>query len=233
MKFGLITEGITDRPILKNILVGFFDDTDIDITFLQPENEKEPAGWGKVLKYLQSTRFQEAFPHRDYIIIQIDTDCCQDWRTDNAVATLNVPIPDVNTNDINNSIKLQVEAIINLFVGLIQNSFGDSFYTQNKDKIIFAISVRSIECWLLPFHAPVSRKDHTGKITGCLGTLNREYLNPKYGFEIDPDCKGYNDFENYEKASVPLKKHSNLLKHYTKNPSLKIFVNNELKPRFP
>lgn len=36
VRFGLISEGITDQIVLENILGGFFDSSDIEVDALQP-----------------------------------------------------------------------------------------------------------------------------------------------------------------------------------------------------
>lgn len=86
ISFGLVTEGITDQAVIANILYGFFNDTNLDITELQPlrdETDKNRTsnfgGWHSLIEYCKSKQFKLAFQTIDYIIIQIDTDVCEEY----------------------------------------------------------------------------------------------------------------------------------------------------------
>ena len=68
--FSLITEGVTDQKVLKNILIGYFDDReedDIRFTYAQPlldetdlanSRQASGGGWGMVLAYCASEEFR-------------------------------------------------------------------------------------------------------------------------------------------------------------------------------
>ncbi|HQZ26395.1 MAG TPA: hypothetical protein PLD18_13940, partial [Flavobacterium sp.] len=86
-----------------------------------------------------------------------------------------------------------------------------------SDKIIFAISVHSIECWLLPIYYTDNKKS---KMVNCLGTLNSK-LNIVEGFTIDENNK---NFTYYEKISKIYSKRKKLILYYKLNPSFKIFI---------
>ncbi|MCF8298022.1 MAG: hypothetical protein K9J13_10795 [Saprospiraceae bacterium] len=210
MSIGIISEGITDQVVITNLIYGYFNNTDINVEPLQPK-DKEPFGWTKVFKYCGTNDFKEAFIWYDYVIIQIDTDTHADWEYSN--------IPLVSSRD-EKTIKNQIDRVVEIFVEII----GEDFYKENNDKIIFAISVETIECWILPFYT--NRKAHAGKIGNCLQTLNREYINPKFGFTIDPKRKAYDNSRYYEIVTAPMKNNRELKKNQSLNPSLKIFVNN-------
>lgn len=208
--FGLIAEGITDQIVIDNILAGYFNNQDIDVNFIQPlrdetdENKAENyGGWSQVIEYCQSAKFRKAFQLNKYIIIQIDTDVSQDW---------NRPYT-VSHRDENGTLTPEklIEKVIEMFVGLI----GEDFYGQYQDRIIFAISVHSIECWLLPLYYS---KDKKAKITGCLEALNREVAK-KENFTIDAKKPKY-----YRKISRQYIKHKKLMQHYESDPSLKRFI---------
>lgn len=209
MSFGIISEGITDHVIIKNILYGFFKDTDLEINELHPKDRKKPYGWTKVIEYCKTSEFKDAFDWNDYIVIQIDTDTKQDWGYSD--------IPNTRKGD-----KKSIENLINKVVEIFTEIIGMDFYKKHQDRIIFAVAVHSIECWMLPFYA-VS-PSHVSKIDNCLDTLNSQYLSKK-GFTIDPKAKGYDDNRFYEKAAQPLKKNKELLKNGKKNPSLNVFLN--------
>jgi len=206
--FGLITEGITDQIIIENILIGFFN-KDIEFNILQPlrdETDKYRAknygGWCKVVEYCANDEFKEALLFCNYIIIQIDTDVSN--KPDG------YDIPHHENGKELTTIEL-IEKVINKFKNLI----GEEFYTKHQDQIIFAISVHSTECWLLPLYYTDNKKS---KVINCLRTLNQA-LRKKESFTIDVKNPEY-----YEDISKQYWKNKLLMKHYKNNPSLKIFI---------
>ncbi len=224
--FGLVTEGHTDQVVIENILNGYFNTHDIETKKLQPlwdatdkSRIESYGGWTLVFGYCKSEIFRNAFLFQDYIIIQIDTDVSEEKHYD-------ISKRDKNGKELTPSELIQ--KVTEKFRGLI----GEEFFDANKDKIIFAISVDSIECWLLPIYYKDKKKS---KITNCLGTLNRELQNgekrkngkrEKKGFTIGK--KGHSDY--YERVSKFYCEKKNLMKCYKENPSLKIFIQ-ELEKR--
>ena len=93
---------------------------------------------------------------------------------------------------------------------------GEELFKKIEKKIIFAISVHSTECWLLPLYYSDNRK---GKIVNCLNTLNEALK--KGNFTIDSKNKMP---QYYEIVSKKLLKHKTLMKIYKHNPSLKTFI---------
>jgi len=93
---------------------------------------------------------------------------------------------------------------------------SEEFYLNFSDKIIFAISVHSIECWLLPIYYNDNKK---GKMVNCLGTLNQALK--KEGFTIDEKSK---DLDYYYDISKVFLKRKKLDKYYPHNPSFAIFI---------
>ena len=209
--FSLIAEGITDQIVIENILYGFCDDPDIDVTFLTPLRDEtdrnrttSPGNWSQVLEYCSSERFRGVFQsNSDYVVIQIDTDACHDFKVN-------------NRND--EGEELSVEAMIESVKLFLIERIGSVFYESYKTRIVFAVAVQSIECWLLPL---VYTDDKRSKTTGCLDTLNRKLVKQKKPFSIDAKNKnvGY-----YQAISDPYSKHKRLIAEYTFNPSLKRFV---------
>jgi hypothetical protein len=210
ISFGLITEGLTDQIVIEDILSGYFNTDDIIVNPLQPERDKDDenksdyGGWMLVFKYCQSSDFREAFQFNEYVIIQIDTDVCEE---------INYDIPKRNENGEELTAEQLIEKVKEKFKMLI----GEDFYQENNEKIIFAITVHSIECWFLPLYYQNNKK---GKITNCLGTLNQE-LGKREGFTIDPNNKNP---RYYRQVSEQYCKHKDLIKLYKENPSLKIFI---------
>jgi hypothetical protein len=211
ISFGLVTEGLTDQIVIENILAGYFNSPDLDIRQLQPERDKDNENkstygcWTLVFKYCKSRDFQECFQFIDCIIIQIDTDFSE---------LKNYNIPQQYENGEFTPQQL-IEKVIEKFRGAI----GDDFYSKYQQKIIFAISVHSIECWLLPLYYTDPKKK--SKFKNCLDTLNRQ-LPKKHKFRIDANAKNPEYYR--EICEQYCKKHKVLMNHCAENPSLKTFI---------
>jgi hypothetical protein len=202
ISFGLVTEGLTDQIVIENILAGYFNSPDLDIRPLQPDRDKSTyGGWTLLFKYCQSSEFKQAFQSIDYIIIQIDTDVSEYY---------NIPKQDENGEFTPQQL---IEKVIEKFRGAI----GDDFYSNNQEKIIFAISVHSIECWLLPLYYDTDKKKKS-QFKSCLKALNPQ-VDKKYKFRIDAKKPEY-----YRIISKPYRQHKVLMNHYAENPSLKNFI---------
>jgi len=207
--FGLITEGLTDQIVIESILAGYFNNPDIDIRPLQPERDKDDqnkshnyGGWSQVFAYCESNNFKEAFQFIDYIIIQIDTDVSENY---------NIAKQDENG-------EFTPQQLIAKVIDKFRDGIGEYFYNTNQQKIIFAISVHSIECWLLPLY--YTDKQKKAKCKNCLNTLNYE-LSKQHKFTIDKNAKNP---EYYREIAKEYGKNKVLMKHYQDNPSLKIFI---------
>lgn len=205
LKFAIASEGETDQAVIKNILNGFYKDNDLsgEIKAFQPlydatrnkELEKEFGGWEILLKYLGEKRFRENVINSEYMIVQLDTDISEHTN-------FGVSQHDVSTQEL-------IEKVIERLIFQIDSK--KSFYNQHKEKIIFAISVHSLECWILPLY----KKDlKTEKVTGCYESLQRESKKIKVS-------KNYNV---YNKLSTPLSKNKKLMKIVSKNISFRVFI---------
>ena len=171
-KFGLITEGPTDQVIIKNVLARFIS-PDIATLPVQPNTDSTDkadhfGGWGRVLGYCKSADMLAVIEVNDFVIIQMDTDVCEEYGVQKRVAG----------ND------LTSDEIVQKTKELIIENIGRELYAAYKHKIIFAISHESIECWLMPLYYNDNRRTKT---TNCCETLNQELT--KKGFTLDCDNK--------------------------------------------
>lgn len=212
--FGLIAEGVTDHVVLENILIGYFNDFDLVVRQLQPLRDATDAlqgfgGWYNVFEYCKSSVFKEAFIQIDYFVIQIDTDCAHEKHYDV------LPVQGETTEQF-------IERVIAKFVGLFRDSFGDEFYELHKDKILFAVSVDEIECWLLPLYYTDKTRAATNN---CLHKLNQVLAKNKKEV-INPSRK---EPKVYEKLSREFCKSKTLKVSYPQNPSFNYFVEQYLK----
>lgn len=205
IKFALACEGVTDQIVIENILCGFYkdyDDLDENIQAFQPlydETKKkqldgEFGGWEMLLEYISEKRFRENVLNSKYMIIQIDTDISEHEN-------FGIIQHNLSTEELITKIKERL---------ILKIDSKKDFYENNKEKIIFAISVHSLECWILPLY-----KDYKNeKITGCYETLLRE----------SKSITVLKDYKTYEKLSKPLLKNKMLLQVIQKNESLNIFI---------
>ena len=155
--FGLAGEGKTDHAVLENVLIGFYsdiDDLDDEINHLQPFldetdkavcgelDDKRFGGWSRLLAYLGHKDFRKDVRNHRFLIVQVDTDVAGHKGFD------------VVLMDGNNKPLSVEEVVANVKNRLIEKIDGaqEGFYDEFKEKIIFAISVDSIECWLFHLH---------------------------------------------------------------------------------
>jgi hypothetical protein len=207
VKFGFVVEGPTDRAILENILIGYFDE-DISeyFTRLQPREMKDSGGWSRILTYCQSMDFVDAFDDSDFVIIQIDTDRSFEFT--------------ILHDD--NGMKLSTETLIEnvktYFKNLFKTAFGDAFLETFGHRILFAVAVHSTECWLLPlyFKADKGKMD----IKNCYQKLNTK---------IEGLTKTY---KKYDAISADYRKAKTLKNSVEKNTSLNLFFE-ELLEKVP
>ena len=193
--FAGIAEGITDQKVINNILVGYFNDRDINVNWLQPAKIGKSGGHGEVTNYCRSKKFKAVFDLNEYVIIHIDTDIS---------LKLGVPHQDEKGQLI--SPEHLIEGVIAKFRQII----GEDFYDQYAEKIIFAIAVHKIECWLLPLHCQKEKSE----TIDCQNILSK----------IFPEMKTEKDYKHYQKISMEYSNNESLFKLSPENPSLKAFI---------
>ncbi|ENJ1726455.1 DUF4276 family protein [Vibrio parahaemolyticus] len=149
MRFGLISEGPTDQATIENMLCGIFNDEELYelITPLQPggsSDTNQEGGWERVLNYISNHKFRQSFSTVENVVIQIDTD----------VATLKGFDVDLRDDD-GKTLKEVVSIFEKVKTRLVEQieSGEVGFYEKVKDRIIFAITVHSLEIWLFKHHS--------------------------------------------------------------------------------
>lgn len=223
--FGIVSEGYTDQLLLEGILEGFFKGGEDapEVKFLSPVFDEtdaaqgQKAGWYQVFEYCKhQENFVRDLQFNDYLIIQIDTDVSEETHYD---------VKNTDTSGAVLSPHQLVADVIKKFQGLI----GQPFLTQYGERLIFAISVHSIECWLLPIFGktPSDKK----KIVNCLGTLNTR-ISPVLNFTIDTNNKSHDDHYEVFAKCFAKNNRNNLIALGSKNLSFDIFLT-QLCGRFP
>ena len=211
LKFGVIAEGKTDQIVIKSILLGYFQTEEIRIREVQPPPDNTGftaphAGWMLVFDCLKRQEAEKALQFNDYLVIHIDTDMQEEAGFDVPRQKGGKPL----------SLPERVEGVIDRLCREIDPDFLKS----ERKRILFAIAVDSIECWLLPLLFPADKKK-ASKVTGCLKTATDQLRKM--------DQAGLSAGETkypkaYEQASREFRKRKELLKHRSRNPSLELFI---------
>lgn len=144
LKFGIIAEGATDQTVIENILIGYFSDQEEEpaIAYIQPPHvlPDAPAGWGHVFQSLKRRDHEGALQWIDYLIIHIDTDVQEQ--------------PGFDVPRRKDGVELRLAERVERVIARLKQEIDAAFYEANAHRILFAIAVDSIECWLLPVLYP-------------------------------------------------------------------------------
>jgi hypothetical protein len=211
--FALVSEGITDQVVIEHLIYGIVEDghdEEVYFTILQPlrdETDKSRqlresyGGWENVLEYCTKTELLlEALSTNQYLIIQIDTDCCEH--------------PAFGLSFHKNGTETTPVDLATEVKNVLINKLTADFYNRFQDRIIFAVAVHSTECWLLPFYgttasAKVKIKSCEHKLTSELAKLNITFVKDHPRFSI---------------ISKPLAKSKLINKNKAANSTLHAFV---------
>jgi hypothetical protein len=202
--FALIAEGKTDQIIVERIIEEVCEDLfsdEVDVNFLQPLRDASDAfsaphaGWELVLEYSRVRSF-EALATNDYVVIHLDTDCGDH-------PNFGVPLT------VGGAARLYVDLVADASA-LIARHIGEPLYSENKDRLIFAIAVHSIESWLLLYlfdiDQPIASFSRLNK------ALNRRNRGPLV-----------KDGRTYERIAREIKQ-KKLMKTATGSNSLSLFI---------
>lgn len=213
IRIATIAEGQSDQNVIENILYGHLHEFRDRLRFnhLQPAGD-EPGGWTLVFDSLRRGDPQIAFQaNADLLIIHIDTDVQDEKGYEVPRREHGKPLP--------------LETIVERVTERLIEEIDETVYNSHRDRIVFAIAVDSIECWLLPLLHPEKKEDSKArKTTGCLAAANKALR--------AANEKGLSSSDNqkfpaaYKKASRDYTRTEILNQHRTRNPSLDIFLRN-------
>jgi hypothetical protein len=211
--FALITEGITDQVVIETLLLTCLG-PDTAVNPIQPERDKTDqsrqgqfGGWERVLESCTQSNFEMILSVNDFIVLQLDTDQAEH--------------PNFGVALTENGQDRAVEALLADVRTVIINKLGTA-WPQFAPRILFALAVHSLECWLLPLHAKTNADFKRTK--NCASHLAR-----LSGCKTEADLKSYRKFE--ELAAPLQRSHKNpqwqkkleICRQHS--PSLVIFLN--------
>lgn len=181
MNIGLITEGASELNIIKHIVSRYIG-SNHSLNGIQPEmngnTQANCGGWNEVLKSCEKEEnIKNALIENDYVIIQIDTDM-------SATSPYSVISYDGGRYCGHEELWKRVkERIISSIPDRVDTS-----------KIILAICINEIECWLLPIYYSCKKKCKT---SNCIDILNREL--DKKTIHVITEKNSYNAQRTYSK----------------------------------
>ena len=158
MTFALITEGVSEYTVIQHLISRYFRDDDTVVNQIQPKITKSKqtstGGWNEVLKYCEREELSDILLENDYVVIQIDTDQSQQSPFD---------VSHIEMGKEKLTERLLADVIVRLEKNMPENI--------DKKRVIFAICIHTVECWLLPLVYSDSRREKT---KNCLTALNQE-----------------------------------------------------------
>ena len=205
LTFGVIAEGPTDQIVIENILLGYFQDQEEEpaVQPIQPPRPltETPGGWGHVFKSLEHRDYEGALQYNDYLVIHIDTDVQEEFK-----------VPRQEGGKL-----LLVSERVDRVIARLEQDIDPGSYKANAHRILFAIAVDTIECWLLPL---LYDDQKAAKTTGCLESANQALRRA----DQNALSSAQNKFRAYDKASSGYRKRKTLIALRDKNPSLGLFI---------
>lgn len=208
VKIALITEGITDQFIIKPIIKNCFKNIEFQFNSIQPpvdETDKQAdfGNWLNVMNCCEDyIRLKETLLFNDYIVIQIDADVSHNKGFD---------VPKVANNTI------WCDSIIKRLQELIPPGIWETY----KERFIFAIGVKIMECWLV---ALVSSRKVETITNNCLYKLNQELAKTKIGKINLNNKNSYQSRKVYQTVASMLKKRKIIEKNAKTNIGFERFI---------
>lgn len=215
--FGLVTEGITDQAVLENIINGIVlakTDDEADFVFSQPAQgvgkQKNDGGWERVFEFLATEDLMiDALEKVSFLVIHLDSD--QGTHKNFGVALLDAAGKPRPTIDIISDVK-----------NVLISKISPAVYLKYRDKLVFAIAVHSLECWLLPLFG---KKRSRANEVNCERKLAHELrVKGKNRFVERREDKLIKDYDLYFDLSSPYYEPASADKAAVHNESLESFV---------
>lgn len=154
--FALISEGVSEYRIIKHILQHYCEE-EPSITQIQPKisdnKQVGVGGWNEVIKFCSREEdLRNILEYNDYIVIQIDTDMCE-----------------TAPYSVKRRIGERELSVDELYLSVRKRLLKEIPQTIDNTRILFAVCIDMIECWLLPIFETRKKSCAT---QNCLKRLN-------------------------------------------------------------
>lgn len=161
---GLICEGVSEINIMTRILSKYLND-DVIVNPIEPETKTENGflvqngygGWQQVLAHCNDETVMRILEFNDYLLVQIDTDASIQKGYDVALQDANGHPKEVSVffQDVKNRLLTNI---------------SEEVQAKYEGRILFAICMNELECWLLPIYYSNNIRCKTNN---CLYALNQ------------------------------------------------------------
>jgi hypothetical protein len=108
-----------------------------------------------VVQYLRARKYLQALQLNRYVMIQIDSDIASEFGVTRTAASSD-------------------EEFIELVVSKLCSYIADEDLANVRKRLLFAVGLDEIECWLLPLVFDRSEKTSLAKTTGCLEAIDHK-----------------------------------------------------------
>ena len=211
MKFALITEGASEHRIIKHIISKYFKEQEPDINQIQPKlvNDKQETtgGWNEVLKYCEREELNAILVENDYLIIQIDTD--------------QSPNNPFNVSHTKKGQLISDEELHTDIIAKLKSLIKPDIMQKHGERILFAVCIHTIECWLLPlFYNDKNR----AKTATCLDILNKKLVVNKITPITAANKNKPNGIRSYATVLKEMKKKTEIIEHARHNIGFEKFI---------
>lgn len=161
---GLICEGVSEINVMTRIVSKYLGD-EVFVNPIEPETKMENGalvqngygGWQQVLSHCNDETVERILEYNDYLVVQIDTDACIQAGYD------------VNPLD-ETGLQKTAEMLYGDVKARLLRKISEEVQERYSGRIVFAICMNEIECWLLPLY--YSDKNRC-KTNNCIYTLNQ------------------------------------------------------------
>ena len=196
VSIGLICEGVSEINVMTRIISKYLGD-EVFVNPIEPETKRENGvlvqngygGWQQVLSHCNDETVERILEYNDYLVIQIDTD---------ASIQAGYDVAPVDENGRPKDVVVYFQDIKNRLLANI----SDVIQAKYEGRIVFAICMNEIECWLLPLY--YSDKNRC-KTNNCIHTLNQALTKKNVGGIPDTDKNSPNARRVYDKILKNLK----------------------------
>lgn len=174
----LVCEGVSESKILTYIINRYLDG-DVVVNSIQPslttahgqEKQASEGGWLQVLNHCSDEMLKDIMAANDYLVIQIDTDTCNQKRYD------------VNPYNEDNQ-KITDDVLYERVCARLKRDITPEIWDKYSGRVIFAVCINETECWLLPLYYENDAKKRCAT-TNCIFILNQRLQNEGIGIPED------------------------------------------------